>query len=341
MHGCHYPGPDRPQTSISANGLTASTHQPPVNHTEPNAIAESPLGSPSRSALGRSTLALEVRGLAKSFGQTQAIAGLDLSVQRGEALGLLGPNGAGKTTTLRILSTLLSADEGEVRVLGLDPRTDGAELRGRIGVVPQDIALYGGLTAAENLSFLGELNSLSGARLAERVDWGLETAGLTDRRKSKVDTFSGGMKRRLNLVASLLHEPELVFLDEPTAGIDPQSRNHIFEQVEALHAAGATLIYTTHQMGEVERLCDRIAIMDRGACIAGGTLESLREIEAVRQGAGSGLQLAPDADLEEAARILRAGGFDADVRSSDVDLETIFLALTGRALRDANEGENE
>ncbi|MEM6674963.1 MAG: ABC transporter ATP-binding protein [Planctomycetota bacterium] len=280
------------------------------------------------------TAALEVRGLTRSFGSVRAVDGLDLVVPRGEALGLLGPNGAGKTTTLRILATLLAPDEGEVRVLGLDPRTDGAELRSRIGVVPQEIALYSGLTAEENLGFFGELAGLGGARLRERVDWALETAGLTERRTSRVDGFSGGMKRRLNLVAALLHEPEIVFLDEPTAGVDPQSRNHVFERVEALHAAGTTLVYTTHQLGEVERLCDRIAIMDRGKRIADGTLAELRRLDAVRAGAGVGLDLAPDADLERAAAILREHGIGAEVAGTDVDLETIFLALTGRALRD-------
>ncbi|MEM1450807.1 MAG: ABC transporter ATP-binding protein [Planctomycetota bacterium] len=290
--------------------------------------------NPSGAAASATTAALEVRGLVKTFGEVRAVDGLDLTVRRGESIGLLGPNGAGKTTTLRILATLAAPDSGDVRVLGLEPRVDGAALRGRIGVVPQEIALYGGLTAAENLSFFGELSGLAGARLAERVDWGLETAGLTERRDSRVAGFSGGMKRRLNLVAALLHEPELVFLDEPTAGIDPQSRNHVFEQVEAIHAAGATLVYTTHQMGEVERLCDRIAIMDRGRCVADGSLDELRALDAVQRGAGVGLRLPPGADLERAARLLRENGIDAEVRGADVDLETIFLALTGRALRD-------
>ena len=281
-------------------------------------------------------VAIEAKGLEKAFGEVPAVRGLNLNVRKGESLGLLGPNGAGKTTTLRILSTLLPADGGSVRVLGLDPAKDGRALRARIGVVPQDIALYTGLRAEENLRLFGELAGLGGARLRERVEWGLETAGLEERRRSLVSEFSGGMKRRLNLVAALLHEPELVFLDEPTAGVDPQSRNHLFEQVEAIHRAGTTLVYTTHAMGEVERLCDRIVIMDRGRCLAEGTLEGLRGLDAVRAGLGTGLEVEPGVDLEQAAAVLREHGMGAEVRGVAADLESIFLALTGRALRDEN-----
>ncbi|MDG1049107.1 MAG: ABC transporter ATP-binding protein [Planctomycetota bacterium] len=281
-------------------------------------------------------VAIEAKDLEKAFGEVPAVRGLNLNVRKGESLGLLGPNGAGKTTTLRILSTLLPADGGSVRVLGLDPAKDGRALRARIGVVPQDIALYAGLRAEENLRLFGELAGLGGARLRERVEWGLEAAGLEERRRSLVSEFSGGMKRRLNLVAALLHEPELVFLDEPTAGVDPQSRNHLFEQVEAIHRAGTTLVYTTHAMGEVERLCGRIVIMDRGRCLAEGTLEGLRGLDAVRAGLGTGLQMEPGVDLEQAAAVLREHGMGAEVRGVAADLESIFLALTGRALRDEN-----
>ena len=281
-------------------------------------------------------VAIEAKDLEKAFGEVPAVRGLNLNVRKGESLGLLGPNGAGKTTTLRILSTLLPADGGSVRVLGLDPAKDGRALRARIGVVPQDIALYAGLRAEENLRLFGELAGLGGARLRERVEWGLEAAGLEERRRSLVSEFSGGMKRRLNLVAALLHEPELVFLDEPTAGVDPQSRNHLFEQVEANHRAGTTLVYTTHAMGEVERLCGRIVIMDRGRCLAEGTLEGLRGLDAVRAGLGTGLQMEPGVDLEQAAAVLREHGMGAEVRGVAADLESIFLALTGRALRDEN-----
>lgn len=284
--------------------------------------------------------AIEVSGLMKSFGASRALDGLSLRVERGEAVGLLGPNGAGKSTTLRVLSTLLQPDAGEVRVLGLDPGADGARLRASIGVVPQDVALYGQLTAEENLSFFGELAGLRGTRLAERVDHALELAGLEERRRSRVDEFSGGMKRRLNLVAALLHEPEILFLDEPTAGVDPQSRNHIFESIERLRSEGdLTLVYTTHQMGEVERLCDRIVIMDRGRRVADGSLDELQEIESVRRETSPRLMLHGDEELERAAALLREAGVAFEADRGNADLETIFLSLTGRALRDSTAGE--
>ncbi len=280
--------------------------------------------------------------MSKSFGSNAAVSDLSLAVRRGESVGLLGPNGAGKSTTLRILSTLLQADGGQVSVLGLDPATHGAEIRSRIGVVPQDIALYGAMSAEENLTFLAELSGVPGARLQERVEWALETAGLRDRRSSYVREFSGGMKRRLNLVAALLHEPELVFLDEPTAGVDPQSRNHIFEQVEALREeTGVTMVYTTHQMGEVERLCDRIVIMDRGRCVADGSLGELQGLEAVQRETAPRLLLRDPAVLEKAAAVLRENGVDFESEVGSADLESIFLSLTGRALRDEGGVDSE
>jgi len=278
--------------------------------------------------------AIQVTGLRRSFDSQKAVDGLDLTVLRGEALGLLGPNGAGKTTTLRILSTLTARDAGEVRVLGLDPAVDGAALRARIGVVPQEIALYDTLTARENLEFFSAAHGVPRARIASRVDWALEAAGLADRASSRVAHYSGGMKRRLNIVASMLHEPELLFLDEPTAGVDPQSRNHVFEFIETQRAAGMTLVYTTHLLGEVERICDRIVVMDRGRAVASGTLAELQELPIVQRALGAGLELAPGADLHEAARILSSAGIAAEVREAKPGLEEIFLALTGRGLRD-------
>lgn len=261
---------------------------------------------------------------------------LDLDVAKHEFLGLLGPNGAGKTTTIRVLATLLAPTQGQVRVLGLDPAKQGSELRQRIGLVPQEIALYDELSAAENLEFLGKIYGLRGARLAERVDWALDVAGLEDRRRSRVSEFSGGMKRRLNLVSALLHEPELVFLDEPTAGVDPQSRNHLYEMIEGLRGQ-VTLVYTTHLMGEVERLCDRIVVLDEGRLIAAGTLADLHAAQAAKEGESRSLELSEGTDMQAATALLREHGFDVELGGQAPDLESIFLALTGKALRDESE----
>lgn len=278
--------------------------------------------------------AVDVRGVAKSYGPAPALRGIDLRVERGEALGLLGPNGAGKTTLIRILSTIARHDAGHVRVLGFDPATDAEVIRGRIGVVPQELALYDGLGARENLEFFGRLYGLDAEDLRARVDWALDTAGLADRSRDRVGTFSGGMKRRLNIVASLLHEPELVFLDEPTVGIDPQSRNHVFEMVAGLHARGVTLVYTTHQLGEVERLCDRIVILDTGRAVASGTLADLQ-----LSVPGTGRQrlvFTADERFREAVELLAERGIRPRVEEERPDLEAVFLSLTGRALRDGD-----
>ena len=277
--------------------------------------------------------AIEVRGLVRAFGAARAVDGLDLVVRRGECLGLLGPNGAGKTTTLRVLSTTLAPTEGEVRVLGLDPQRDGAAVRARIGAVPQEIALYETLSARENLAFFARTFGVAADRIGERVGESLGLAGLVDRADDRVGSFSGGMQRRLNLVAGLLHDPELLFLDEPTVGIDPQSRGRVLELVRDLAAAGKTVVYTTHQLGEVERLCDRIVILDRGRAVAQGTLEELqREVGA--SGPTGGLELAPGTDLDHVVEVLRGRGIEARLREQAPDLEEVFLALTGRALRD-------
>ena len=329
------PRPSRtgvPQATAPTAPSAPSAPTAPSVSTAPSASTAPWVSTaPSASSADR---AIDVRGLRRSFGTLRAVDGLDLVVERGEALGLLGPNGAGKSTTLRILATLARRDAGEVRVLGLDPAVDGAALRARIGVVPQELALYGALTARENLEFFAAAHGVARARIADRVDFALEAAGLTDRAHSRVETFSGGMKRRVNIVASLLHEPELLFLDEPTAGVDPQSRNHVFELVESLHRGGVTVVYTTHLMGEVERLCDRIVVMDRGRAVAAGTLAELQALPSVQRALGAGLELAPGTDLARAAEVLRQAGFAADVRDARPGLEDVFLALTGRALRD-------
>jgi ABC-2 type transport system ATP-binding protein len=277
--------------------------------------------------------AIFARDLVRDYGSQRALDGLALDVARGECLGLLGPNGAGKTTTIRILSTSCARTSGDVRVLGLDPERDARELRARIGVVPQEIALYDGLSARENLEFFGRLHDLERPRVDARAAWALDCAGLTDRAGDRVETYSGGMKRRLNIVAALLHEPELVFLDEPTVGIDPQSRNHIFEMVESMRSSGTTIVYTTHQLGEVERLCDRIVILDHGRVVAQGTLAELAARGGTRP---RRVRLSLSERSEDGMRALASSGIPFDVEEESIGLEEIFLSLTGRALRDVS-----
>jgi ABC-2 type transport system ATP-binding protein len=234
-----------------------------------------------------------------------AVDGLSLTVERGEVLGLLGPNGAGKSTTVNLAIGLLSPDSGRVAVEGSGSPTDPA-VRRRLGVAPQALALYDLLSGEENVRFIGELYGLTGARLQESVHKALEFVGLLDRRRSQAGTYSGGMKRRLNLAAALVHDPELLLLDEPTVGVDPQSRNQIFDNILTLKRLGRTIIYTTHYMEEAERLCDRSAVIDRGRLLALGTVQELLDTHGV------------------APRMILQRG----------TLEEVFLTLTGRSLRD-------
>jgi ABC-2 type transport system ATP-binding protein len=295
---------------------------------------------------------IEVRDLRKSFGTTTAVAGITFDVRAGETFGLLGPNGAGKSTTIAMLTGAISPDSGAIRLADGGPPNEAAT-RAKVGVAPQALSLYEELTAAENLTFFGRLYGLNGTQLGERVDWALDFAGLSDRRKSYVKTFSGGMKRRLNLAVALVHDPQIIFLDEPTAGVDPQSRNHIFERIEALSAEGRTVIYTTHYMEEAQRLCDRVAIMDQGKILDLDTIPALlaryggRAVvkgELVRPPV-NGVQLPGELDglalrfeserpLEEIARLTTAGVAFQTLEVAKPDLETVFLSLTGRSLRD-------
>jgi ABC-2 type transport system ATP-binding protein len=277
---------------------------------------------------------IEVRGLVRRFGERAALDGLDLVLRPGECLGLLGPNGAGKSTTVRILATLLRPSSGTVRVLGLDPVGEGERLRARLGVVPQELALYEHLTARENLEFFARLQGLTGTLLSDAVQQGLALAGLAERTEERVRTFSGGMKRRLNVALALVHGPELVFLDEPTVGIDPQSRERVFDMVQALRLRGVALIYTSHQLGEVERLCDRIAILDRGRKLAEGTLEELRRHPKVARRSGARLSFAESGEAARARALLAERGLACELEDDAPDLERVFLDLTGRALRD-------
>jgi ABC-2 type transport system ATP-binding protein len=211
---------------------------------------------------------LEVRDLTKRYGATVALDRVSFSVNQGEIFGLLGPNGAGKTTLLSIVAGLLETGGGEVRIQGRSALPLGNELRKQIGIVPQELAVYNDLSARENLAFFGGLYGINGTALKKRVDDVLTAVGLMDRADQKVHAFSGGMKRRLNLGAGLVHQPRLLFLDEPTTGVDPQSRNHIFEEIRRVNRAGATVVYTSHYMEEVQTLCPRVGILDRGRLIA-------------------------------------------------------------------------
>jgi len=218
---------------------------------------------------------IEVHDLVKKFGSNRAVDGLTFSVQRGELFGLLGPNGAGKTTTINMLATLLPPDGGRALIGGHDVSRDPAAVRNLIGIVPQEIALYNDLNAWDNLQFWGSLYGMGGKALKSRTEELLELAELTEYASRKVETYSGGMKRRLNLIAGLMHSPEVLFLDEPTVGIDAQARSRILEMIGNLSVAGLTVIYTTHYLEEAEQLCDRIGVVDKGRMVALGNKEDL------------------------------------------------------------------
>jgi ABC-2 type transport system ATP-binding protein len=295
---------------------------------------------------------IAVENLRKSYGTLVAVDGISFSIAKGEVFGLLGPNGAGKTTTISLMVGAISPDSGRINIDGQsDPSKP--ELRRQIGFAPQSLAVYGRLTAAENLSFFGSMYGLSGAHLRERVDWALEFARLTDRRSGLAVTFSGGMLRRLNLACALVHDPPVLFLDEPTVGVDPQSRNLMFDSVEKLKAQGRTMIYTTHYMEEAERLCDRVAIIDHGKLLA---LDTVRNLTAAHGGdavidaeaeelppdrsqlpgtwEGNRVRLESKRPIEDLARLSGTGLNFKQVHIQRPSLEKVFLNLTGRSLRD-------
>jgi ABC-2 type transport system ATP-binding protein len=244
---------------------------------------------------------LEVRQLRKTYGDLIAVNDVSFTIHKGELVGLLGPNGAGKTTTVSMISGLVTPDTGEVRIDGAALQGDTDPKKRRIGLVPQDIALYEELTANDNLRFFGALFGLHGTAADAAIHAALTLVGLAERARDRVGTFSGGMKRRLNLAAGLLHDPDILLLDEPTVGVDPQSRNAIFDNLEELKRRGKALLYTTHYMEEAERLADRVVIIDHGRVIANDAVDRLR------------------------------GGVSA---TASVSLEEVFLSLTGRSLRD-------
>ena len=309
--------------------------------------------------------AIEVDHLKKSFGEFQAVRDACFQADSGEVLSLLGPNGAGKSTTIAMLSGLLAPTDGDACIMGYSVIREPKAAKRSLGVVPQDIALYPDLSARENLVFWGRMYGLRGAALKSRVDEVLEVIGLTDRQNDRIGKFSGGMKRRVNIGAALLHKPAVVIMDEPTVGIDPQSRRHILDNVKELNKRGMTVLYTTHYMEEAAELSHHIAIMDRGIVIAFGTHDELvkmvGEQARIDLGLNAGAEKVLDAwrSTEGVARVDASDGkvsalvddsnrvlprlFDAasraGVRIASVDiqepnLETVFLHLTGRALRD-------
>lgn len=294
-----------------------------------------------------------------------AVRGVSFAIRRGEIFGFLGPNGAGKTTTISMLSCLLRPTEGSATVAGFDLIRQSVEVKRRIGLVPQELALYPTLSARDNLLFFGRIYGLRSSDLRQRVDDALEMVGLFDRAGDTVETFSGGMKRRVNIAAGLLHRPEVLFLDEPTVGVDPQSRNFIFENVEMLNRDGLTVVYTTHYMEEAQRLCDRVAIMDQGQIIAldtpkalidslgggiihlgvplemsGSLIAEVERLPNVQSVAHKGDKLEITAQHAQRALIGVIEVFnEADVSITSLEilepnLETVFLHLTGKQLRD-------
>ena len=304
-------------------------------------------------------LPLRIDALTKRFGKVTAVDGVTIELASGECLGLLGPNGAGKSTLIRSIVGRVLPGAGSVSVFG--SAADSAEARRALGWVPQELALYSRLTCRENLESFGRYHGLAGKALQQSVAWCLDWAALLDRADEPVKNLSGGMKRRLNMAAGLIHHPKLILMNEPTVGVDPQSRNRIFEMIEQLHAEGMSIIYTTHYMEEAERLCDRIAIVDHGRVIAQGTKEELIQnafasrSEVVMRIAGGEDQIAAWVQqrggryVDEAARftvdhpteitrlldaVANSGLELVDVSLRRPTLESVFLYLTGRELRD-------
>lgn len=306
---------------------------------------------------------INVSNLRKTFDTIEALKGISFSIPQGKCYGLLGPNGAGKTTTISVMSTVIKPNEGKVNIAGYDLKKNPLECKKNIGVVTQEIALYNEFSAYDNLLFWGGLYKVPRPELIARLDETVNLLGLTDRKNDKVKTYSGGMKRRVNIASALLHRPKVLFMDEPTVGIDPQSRNLIFEVVEKLHKEGMTIIYTTHYMEEAERLCDFIGIIDDGEIIAQGTLDELKTSGSMKETVvisftnltderyniiikdWKNLQRFEDTihfyseniqgDLSKI--ILKCNKIGLDILNIDIrkiTLETIFLSLTGKQLRD-------
>jgi len=308
---------------------------------------------------------IQVRSVSKSFGNIEALCDVSFNINKGEIFGILGPNGAGKSTIVNILNTLVRPDEGDVIIDGVNIKDDGETIKLIMGVVPQEIALYEELSAYENLMFWGGLYETPKQELKKNVIKTLEIVDLVSRKDDRIKTFSGGMKRRINIACSLLHNPKILVLDEPTVGVDPQNRNHIFEVIERLNNEGMTIIYTTHYMEEAERFCDNIAIIDVGRIIAQGTLKELKQISNVNDLLTIKLAAADNETITRITsenplfiydstsgtfkvecgnigkdtsiiinQIQNSGGVIERIYSQGTNLEFIYLKLTGKKLRD-------
>lgn len=302
---------------------------------------------------------LNVNHLVKSYGKQQALTDITFSVRPGSCFGLLGPNGAGKSTTMKILTGIVEADGGTAELFGMDAVKQRHAISRKIGYVPQAITLYEKLTARDNLTFFGEMYGLQDKFLKQRINEVLEMVGLANKAKAAVRTFSGGMKRRINMAAAMLHEPELLILDEPTVGIDPQSRNHIFEMIRSLKSRGVTIIYSTHYMEEVETLCDEVAIIDQGEVVTQGSLtellarysknsvyteiDGLQELPSFREAVNihrkdNGWIIETDNVTETMQHVLQTATEQKwELSSLEImrpTLENVFLSLTGTSLRD-------
>ncbi|NTV90302.1 MAG: ABC transporter ATP-binding protein [Clostridiales bacterium] len=309
---------------------------------------------------------LKLEGITRKFGDVLAVDNVSLDLEEGEIFGLLGPNGAGKSTVINLVTGLLALDKGGISVTGRDIRKNSMEVKRNIGIVPQDIAIYEDLTSIENVKFFASLYGLRGKELQEAAEEALEFTGLADKAKNYPSQFSGGMKRRLNIACAIAHKPKLIIMDEPTVGIDPQSRNHILQSVKKLNELGSTIIYTSHYMEEVEEICTRIAIMDHGKIIALGSKDDLKalitdtnivqitatdSVSAVREDEIKGipgvLNMEIDENTVKISSAREVTNLDSiilyftsrkisikSVESMVPDLETVFLSLTGRRLRD-------
>lgn len=308
---------------------------------------------------------IEIKDLVKKYGENIAVDNVSLCIEEGEIYGILGPNGAGKSTTISMICSLLHPTSGTVKVLGKDMKKAPLDIKKSLGLVPQNIAVYRKFTAYENLKFFGELYGLRGRKLKEAIESALDFTGLLDVKNSVADTFSGGMLRRLNIACAIIHNPKILIMDEPTVGIDPQSRNHIMDAVRKLNKKGITVIYTTHYMEEVEALCSKIAIIDKGKIIVEGSKEELKDIVSDKRTVKVTIDDVYKVDIKDIQSIdgvidviikedtllinsvKEVNNLDRiikymneqdvkilDLGFKEITLETVFLSLTGRKLRD-------